>query len=257
MRFIRMSGAQNTFWFASELNSQLSKSKKRKAAQRLCNSYYGLKTDGLIFLKTKRGFDFGWDFFNSDGSDAEMCGNAARCATRFYFRKIKAKKKITFSTVAGEITGEVYRNGQVNVLMTEISQVKKMTVLGVSGIFVNTGVPHFVIERKPDAKLALRLRKVKSFGVAGANITFVGRLKKNKLEAVTYERGVENFTRACGTGAVAAAMYLQFRKGPQKKIQVQMPGGILVIENARAGVRPNLIGDAKFEIEVLELGELK
>ena len=256
LNFIRMSGTENTFWFADTFdNKDLSTAEKKKIARRLCEGYFGLKTDGLIFLRKAKGYDFGWDFYNSDGSDAEMCGNAARCATKFYFEKVKPKKKISFETTAGKILGEVIKNDKVKILMTKISSVQQMTVLDKKGIFVNTGVPHFVIEQEPDAFLAKKLRKVSNFGKAGANITFVDKLKGNSLKAVTFERGVEGFTQACGTGAVAAAMYLQHQAGPQKTVIVSMPGGNLTIENAAAGKQPSLIGAVKFELSMTELGE--
>jgi diaminopimelate epimerase len=134
--------------------------------------------------------------------------------------------------------------------MTQISPTQRMTVLGTSGLYVNTGVPHFVIEQKPDTELSRRLRKVTDFGPPGANITFVQNLTNTSLEAVTFERGVEDYTQACGTGAVAAAMYLQNQKGPQNSIEVHMPGGVLKIENATAGSRPFLTGPVQIEFDM-------
>lgn len=258
LRFIRMSGTQNTFWFADTFNATgLTISDKKSIARRMCAGYFGLKTDGLIFLRKAKGFDFGWDFYNSDGSDAEMCGNAARCATKFFHEKVKAKKKIVFETTAGKIEGEVLKGDKVKVLMTKISEPKVMNVLGIKGFYVNTGVPHFVIPMNPNASLARKLRQVTDFGKAGANITFVEDIKARSLKAVTFERGVEDFTQACGTGAVAAAMFLQHEMGKQNKISVHMPGGDLTIENAIAGKQPNLIGEVKFEMSVEELGVKK
>jgi diaminopimelate epimerase len=138
----------------------------------------------------------------------------------------------------------------VQVQMTEISAAKNMTVLGKAGYFVNTGVPHFVLPQAPDRELAVQLRKVTDFGPPGANITFVEDLRDDFLRAVTFERGVEDWTRACGTGAVAAAMYLQSINGQQDSIQVQMPGGLLKIQGARSGQRPLLIGPAQIEFEM-------
>jgi diaminopimelate epimerase len=91
---------------------------------------------------------------------------------------------------------------------------------------------------------------VTDFGPPGANITFVEDLRDDFLRAVTFERGVEDWTRACGTGAVAAAMYLQSINGQQDSIQVQMPGGLLKIQGARSGQRPLLIGPAQIEFEM-------
>lgn len=259
----RISGAQNTFFIANVFDpawakvfSELTTNEKAKLAEFLCESFFGFHTDGLLFVRPEKGYDFAWDFYNSDGSFAEMCGNAARCATWYFHQKVKPQKTLRFLTGAGEISGEVLSNDSVRVEMTQVSETKKMTVLGQEGFYVNTGVPHFVIPQKPDADLSKKLRKVPDFGPAGANITFIQNLKDHFAEAVTFERGVEDFTQACGTGAVAAAMYLQSLNGPRKLIEVQMPGGLLKIENAESFKRPFLTGPVKFEFD-LEHWEFK
>lgn len=263
LRVTRMSGAQNTFFVANvfdsswaKVYSSLDENLKARIASHLCKSFFGFHTDGLLFLRPEKGFDFAWDFYNSDGSHAEMCGNAARCATLFFHEKVKAQKEHQFLTGAGKITGQVLGPEQVKVEMTKISETKQMSVLGKSGFYVNTGVPHFILAQAPDADLAKRLRKVGDFGPAGANITFVENISEQSLSAVTFERGVENYTQACGTGAVAAAMYLQSLNGQKPLVSVTMPGGTLEIENAETGRQPYLIGPAKIEFD-LDHWELK
>lgn len=257
LRVSRMSGAQNTFFIAnifepswSQAYSAMSDSDKASLAAHLCTDFHGFHTDGLLYLRPENQFDFAWDFYNSDGSHAEMCGNAARCAAFFFYHKVKAQKQMKFLTVAGEITGEVLSPELVRVEMTKISDPKEMSVLGHTGFYINTGVPHFVLEERPDANTSKQLRKVSDFGTAGANITFVENLKQNYLQAVTFERGVEDFTQACGTGAVAAAMYLQSKKMAKNSVDVQMPGGILTIEGAGVGKRPFLTGSARIEFDI-------
>jgi len=253
----RMSGTQNTFFVANIFDSSwaqvfktIKESDKIRLAKFLCEGFYGFHTDGLLFIRPEPKFDFAWDFYNNDGSHAEMCGNAARCATLFFHQRVKAQKQTRFLTGAGEITGEVLSPELVKVEMTQVSETREMTVLGKKGFYVNTGVPHFVLEQKPDADLARQLRQVSDFGPAGANITFAENRKEKYLEAVTFERGVENYTQACGTGAVAAAMYLQSKSGKKDFIEVQMPGGKLRIENAETGKRPFLTGPVKFEFDL-------
>ncbi len=257
LRISRMSGAENTFFVINAFDpswapvfSKMNESDKQKLAEHLCRDYYGFQTDGILFVRPEKGFDFAWDFFNSDGSKAEMCGNAARCATLFFHSKVSNKQPMKFLTGAGEISGEVLPSGQVRVQMTEVSESKLLTVLHKDGYFVNTGVPHFVLNRKPDAELAKQLRKVSDFGPPGSNITFVEDLQDDSLKAVTFERGVEGWTRACGTGAVAAAMYLQSVKGPREIVKVQMPGGILSIQGATSGQRPFLTGPTQFDFDI-------
>jgi diaminopimelate epimerase len=254
----RISGAQNTFFIINVFDPrwaliypQMSQSEKSQLAIKLCGARLEHPTDGLLFLRPEKGFDFAWDFFNSDGSFAEMCGNAARCCAYFFNLKIKKNEneKMRFLTGAGEITGEVLSANSVRIEMTAVSIARKMRVSGQEGYFVNTGVPHFVLEMRPDAELARELRNGADFGPAGSNITFVHNLTPSSVEAVTFERGVEDFTRACGTGAVAAAMYLQTRQGLQNSVEVRMPGGVLRIENAREGCRPLLTGPVHFEYD--------
>lgn len=255
LRVTRVSGAQNTFFIADSINGDwksiypsLSVEEKRKIAIHLCQ--LDPKTDGFLFLIPQSEFDFAWDFFNSDGSFAEMCGNAARCATILFYKKIDQKKNIRFFTGAGDIGAEVLNEETIKVEMSPISQLKKMTVLNCEGLWVDTGVPHFVIERSPDASLARQLRKVSDFGAQGSNITFVQNLGSQSLEAVTFERGVEDFTRACGTGAVAAAVYFQDKKGNRETVNVCMPGGVLVVQSNHAGKRPYLTGNVEIEFDL-------
>lgn len=258
LRISRVSGAENTFFVVntfdpkwSPIFARMTDVDKKNLAAHLCRDFYGFDTDGILFLHPEKAYDFAWDFFNSDGSKAEMCGNAARCATLFFHDKVAGgKNPLRFLTGAGEIVGEVLGPHLVRVQMTQISAAKEMNVLGQPGYFVNTGVPHFVLEQKPDRDLAEKLRKVSDFGPPGANITFVEDLREDFIRAVTFERGVEDWTRACGTGAVAAAMYLQTKKGEKQNIQVQMPGGLLEIQGAKSGQRPFLTGPAQIEFDM-------
>ena len=263
-RFTRASGAGNTFFIANIFDSQwkqkfssLSDIDKASLAKTLCEGFDGFKTDGLLFLRPEPGFDFAWDFFNSDGSKAEMCGNAARCASLFFFENIKAQRSFRFKTLAGEISGEITLDGNVRVQMTQVHGLRTMKVLEKNGTFVNSGVPHFVIAEAPNAELAKRLRKVSDFGPPGANITFVEMKNRLLVKAVTFERGVEDFTMACGTGAVAAAMWLQQQNGTLPSVNVEMPGGTLTVDQAVEGQRPVLSGPTKLEFEMTLLEKRK
>ncbi len=254
----RMSGAKNTFFVVNSFDPQWSSefknmadSDKREMAKHLCQSFFGFYTDGILFIKPEMNFDFSWDFYNSDGSTAEMCGNAARCAALFFYSRVEVKKNLKFLTSAGTIVAEVLSNQLVRIQMTEILSTREQTVSGHKGIFVNTGVPHFVLEMSPSRDLAKALRKVSDFGAAGANITFVEQAKEAHIKAVSFERGVEDFTEACGTGAVAAAVYLQKKLGKQKFVQVEMPGGNLQVENLIENQRPFLTGQAQLEFDLI------
>lgn len=268
LTFTRMSGAKNTFFIVDCTGEQslqtwlkLSLSDKEKMAKKLCLGFDDNHTDGLIFLvpnqKASETTDFAWQFFNADGSHADMCGNAARCVTLFAGNKmISEKKQMTFSTGAGPVVGEIVGKNLVCVQMPEIKQLEKTTVENISGFLLDTGVPHFVIQQSADFHLGQKLRHSRSLAPAGANVTFVENvdLQKMSLDAVTYERGVEDMTAACGTGAVAAAAWLLTQTADKNKtVDVRMPGGFLMIQNAIVGQRPLLTGEAHFEYELTEI----
>lgn len=260
--FHRLSGAGNTFVLLQaddELDlflkgKNLSRS---QLTQRLCEKNRGLGVDGVLFLEPGSAEDFIWDFFNSDGSPAEMCGNAARCAGRFVHDVlgVSPEKPIDFKTAAGPIRVHREKDLRYTVDMPPVVVNRKtMALVSEDGVFegawLNSGVPHFVIAvsdlRELPASLCRRLRGHTDLGPAGANITLLKARGPQDGEAVTYERGVEDFTAACGTGAVAAAYVLSQGRGA---VQLRMPGGTLDV--VFGGPRPLLTGPAlllgKFE----------
>lgn len=263
--FDRYSATKNTFFvgnlFLSEMNSfysRLSRESKLELVRYLCGGIFDQKSDGLFFIKPNSILDFEWEFYNSDGSIAEMCGNAARCAS-LAFHKFKKVDHAAFKTGAGEISSQISLINeteaafQARVTMTQVSEIKEVIVDGHKGLFVNTGVPHFVIPENPDFKIGRLLRSSSQFGSAGANITFV-KDHAQSLEAVTFERGVENFTQACGTGAVAAAVWKNHVHKKSEIRSVQMPGGELLVENAVSGMKPFLTGDVKMDYRMTDFG---
>lgn len=271
LTFTRMSGAKNTFFVIDCTQGEnhdvwvgLDQQSKENLAKKICLGFDDNHTDGLIFLIPNQSenttTDFTWQFFNADGSHADMCGNAARCVTLFASQKIfPGKNKMTFMTGAGPVSGEILGNHLVCVQMPLIKKIEKMTAENVEGYLLDTGVPHFVIQQAADFHLGQRLRRSLKFAPAGANVTFVENvnLHTTSLNAVTYERGVEDMTEACGTGAVAAAAWLlmELSQGKNKIVEVRMPGGVLKIENALLGEKPFLIGEAHFEYELKEIYE--
>ncbi len=256
----KMSGAGNTFvvvnaaknlnWKKFEQSLKISLS---AFAQKICAKTQA-NVDGLLILREGTdSSDYIWDFYNSDGSTAEMCGNAARCAAVFC-HQVDHNNKYSFMTGAGLVTAKI-ENNKVHVTMPETKYLhKELTLMienqAVQFVHINSGVPHLIFEirniNEAEKKLALarQARSHEDIMPAGANVTFVSEVSSNKIDAITFERGVEGFTQACGTGAVAAA-YNQHKKYGINVIQVKMPGGELeVIFNQME--RPVLVGDAKF-----------
>jgi|SRR6185312_4517128 len=268
IHLVRVSGAENTFFIAnlfdpaiSEKFSGWSLEKKSEFSKKICTGYFGFQTDGVLFLRPEKNYDFAWDFYNADGSSAEMCGNAARCATVYFYEFIKDKKKIKFQTLAGDIAGEHLSNTRAQVEMTEITDVQPHLLLdGQDGFFVNTGVPHYVLACPPQKELAQKLRFHPHFGKAGSNITFIEIISEREAKAVTFERGVEDFTQACGTGAVATACFLESlsktKNHPHDIFRIQMPGGLLEVKNPKLHEKPLLAGPVKIEFQIGIFGEL-
>jgi diaminopimelate epimerase len=245
----KMSGAGNDFLFVnlfdSKTRNQTKKLEKKlsraELAKKLCRRHQSIGADGLIFIEKSKDLDFQWDFYNSDGSHAEMCGNASRCAVRFAKEILRLKKTtVQFKTASGEVKGKLLGALRASVQLSA----PKLHHEGLSvdlrgkkwlGTYLNAGVPQFVTEfkfRSPseiDKAAALGIQTHKIFGPQQTNVTFIEILKKNRVRAVTFERGVKDFTLACGTGAIAAAFALVEKTKAQDTIFVEMPGGVLSV----------------------------
>lgn len=252
----RMSGAGNTFFFWNLHDQQVPVESRAGLARFLCDSFTGFYTDGMVFLeKDPEGkTDFRWDFYNADGSHAEMCGNAARCAALYFQERMGGSAKASFMTAAGRIDAEISAEHGVDVLMPTLAQDGTFIAIQINGkkeefFFVNTGVPHLVVEGDPHEGLAQFLRRAPELGPKGANVTFFSESAPGEAEAVTFERGVENFTLACGTGAVAAAAFSMMKNPLLKKHIIEMPGGQLQVE-WKTPRQARLSGPAQFEFDI-------
>lgn len=225
---------------------------RAQVAQRLCNRHEGIGADGMLFMLPAKDADWAWEFYNQDGSRAEMCGNAARCAGLWAARQTGAWRKFRFLTPAGPVSAERTGDGRIEVTMPAAKLLGENLALDMGGKkvqvdWVNSGVPHALVitdnlAQTPEAReFAARLRRHSHFGSAGANVTFFSEQSKDHISAMTFERGVEDFTLACGTGAVAAAFRHGHRSG-EKVIRVDVPGGRLDVNLAEG--TPKLIGPA-------------
>jgi len=273
IKAVKFSGGGNTFLILEVTQSPLSMGSPW--ARRFCDPIQGVATDGILFLREdpSNQADYIWDFYNSDGSVAEMCGNAARCAGQFCMDELKFTKKIVrFQTLSGLVTCERKSSQQFMVGMPLVKIENEQITLK-SGteekkfFWVQTGVPHIVLEKeksffediKTEKRRALKswaqaYRKQPSLGSAGANVTLVCK-NGNEKWAVTFERGVEDFTQACGTGAVAAAAY--FEKIKSEKIhKIKMPGGELQVDLS-SWENPKLTGPSQKIAEVYFEGDVQ
>jgi diaminopimelate epimerase len=199
-----------------------------------CRRRLSVGADGLILIERTEDADFAWQFFNADGSEADMCGNGGRCAARFAFENGIAGRKLTFKTLAGIMKAEIMEN-HVKLQLTTPVDVKLdyAVTLENSELFVNsvnTGVPHVIlltddVERAPVEDLGRALRYHKAFSPQGTNVDFVEVVDRQTAKVRTYERGVEGETLACGTGCVASAVILNKKGITENVVSLVTRGG--------------------------------
>ena len=234
--FEKMSGTGNDFVIIDNRFSTIPAEEHRELARKLCRRMFSVGADGLILIRDSGCADFGWDFYNADGSTAEMCGNGSRCAARFAYRHgITRNRKMTLETIAGIVDIEICDPDDIVKvkmppprdfrfdLSVDFDDEERMVA------FVNTGVPHAVIyvdnDEVPVKTWGRKVRFHKLFEPSGTNANFVQVLGKNTLKVRTYERGVEAETMACGTGAVASALVAAIQRGVDSPVEVVTSGG--------------------------------
>lgn len=236
--FHKMQGCGNDFVIIDNRELAVPVDRMPEWARLVCRKCFGVGADGLIFLETApegSDLDFRWHFYNADGSRAEMCGNGARCASKLGNLLGFASKKHVLGTDAGGVRSEVLDNGQVKVRLTPPQDLRAGQVLNVDGEtltvhFVNTGVPHAVVffddVSLVDVKrLGKAIRFHEAFAPKGTNANFVTVKDSGSLLLRTYERGVEDETYACGTGACASAVIAHSLGLTGSEVNVTTTGG--------------------------------
>lgn len=218
--FYKMQGCGNDFVVIDNRELGVPESQMAEWARKICARAFGVYADGLYFIDNApedSGLDYRWHFYNSDGSRAEMCGNASRCMGRLAFELGIAPQEHTFGTDAGPIKAAVItegdKAGEVKVQLTSPKETSLSNELTVDGRpmtvhFTDTGVPHAVVfvddvESLDIKRLGAAIRYHEHFAPAGTNANFAQVIDKKTMLLRTYERGVEDETYACGTGAAA------------------------------------------------------
>lgn len=287
LSYVQMSGTGNTFLLL-DLSSKKKEEELKKLfphknfsqiTQSLCQKK---ESDGMVFLlesSPSSQVDFLWDFYNKDGSSAEMCGNAA-CSVAYFayiYKYKKGKIQLSFQRPDSKAVVKTFIRGDSDVevqieafhlklwneeLVLHSNQKSFPFLNSMTYHLIHSGVPHVVMEYKNKCEekelleLSVLLRKEKRFSHQKVNLTYYRPLKSQPqkifgqrmrpdsflerrkepltekralIEAISFERGVEAFTRACGTGAVACA-YAFYKKNPSYPIvSVYMPGGVLEV----------------------------
>ena len=235
IRFTKMHGAGNDFVMIDDRGGSFPADDYRRIAA-LATRPSGIGCEGVILVQRSERLDFRMRFFNPDGSEAELCGNGARCVAAFAIAIGAAKgPRVTFETAAGDIAADVVGDCLVRIGMPDPRDF--------GDDFVVVGVPHRIVpvENLPRTDVAgegRRIRLSDEFAPAGTNVDFVTYRSPNRVAIRTYERGVEAETGACGTGSVAAAVVGVADYGLEFPVHVKtLKGYDLVIDGRYDGER--------------------
>lgn len=253
MKFSKMHGAGNDFVILCDLEGRLSREGMPALARRLCALHTGLGADGLMLvIPAEGGGDYGMLFYNADGSLGEMCGNGARCICRYGYEHGLAGERQRVETTAGLVVGERIDKRRYRVRLNDpaMLDIRPVSVGGRDYVcryveLGNPGIPHAVVlledwearDKSELRELGRALRFAPAFP-RGANVSFVRLVGEDRLRAVTFERGVEDFTLACGTGcgSIAAALTAEGLVSG-RDVQIEMPGGLLEVSLTAEGKR--------------------
>lgn len=258
IKFFKMSASGNDFIVIDNRGGVVDEyfPDVKRFVKSVCRQHLSVGADGVILVEESKKTDFKWRFFNSDGSEAEMCGNGGRCVARFAYEMGIAPKSMSFETLSGVIRAEV-EGMRVKVQLTEPHSLKldyeiKLTDKEIFISSVNTGVPHVVvlyenIENAPVEELGREIRFHSAFSPSGTNVNFVKIDKSDQITVRTYERGVEGETYSCGTGAVACAVVLKEKGLIETPVKVMTKGGEILKVYIEDGVF--LEGDVRFIFE--------
>lgn len=249
MNFYKMQGTGNDFIIINNMKLNIPVDKLPLIAKKLCQVKMSIGADGFMVVDYPEGkADFKMRFYNRDGSIGEMCGNGARCISRYAYVNNIAGKKMTFETGAGIVESEVMEDRIVKVLLNKPGFIKLDNDIEIDGVkyecsyieLGNPGLPHAVVkydlQHADEYKLRQLGKKIRHYEgfPKGANVNFFEVMNKDSALVKTYERGVEDFTLACGTGSASAAVALILKgylAGNRAKIIVD--GGELFAEIER------------------------
>lgn len=254
---MKMSGTGNDFIIIDHRKKFIPLEFRAAFAKAVCQRKFSVGADGLILIQNSDQADFSWDFYNADGSSAEMCGNGARCAARFAYMKKIAPAAMRFETIAGIIEAEVVDHS-VKLKMTQPEGLALDLKIDFGANdqtihFINTGVPHAIFFVKDNRETPIvnwgsAIRFHEKFQPAGTNANFVEVIDRKTLSVRTYERGVENETMACGTGAVGAALIAAILRQVDPPVTVITSGGEkLIIHFSFENTAPPVITDVYLE----------
>ncbi|GAA3625370.1 diaminopimelate epimerase [Flavivirga jejuensis] len=246
--FYKYQGTGNDFVMIDNRQQTFDKNNTKHVAL-LCDRRFGIGADGLILLENHDDVDFKMVYYNADGNQSSMCGNGGRCLVAFAKQLGVIKDKAVFEAIDGlhhaTIEGDI-----VKLQMVDVDTVEKYE----DHVFLDTGSPHHVqfenqIEAFDIKAEGSKIRYGSPYNEAGSNVNFVKKLNDQTFTVRTYERGVEDETLSCGTGATAVALAMHaINETTDHLITLQVQGGELQVSfELEDGLYKNvwLIGSAK------------
>jgi diaminopimelate epimerase len=228
--FYKYQGTGNDFIFIDNRQDNFPKN-NTKLIEKLCDRRFGIGADGLILLENSKDSDFNMVYYNSDGNQSSMCGNGGRCIVAFAKNLGLISGETTFRATDGLHYASILGNGDISLQMKDVVEVKIET----DYVFLNTGSPHHVmlvndLDNYDVKSIGAAIRYSDLYGKAGSNVNFVKQLSADHFRLRTYERGVEDETLSCGTGATAAAIAMNvLGKTNSHIIQLDVEGGKLEV----------------------------
>ena len=247
-----MNGAGNDFVVLNNLEEHLNVEDLPQVARTLCERHLSIGADGLMVVDAPdQGGDYKMRFYNADGSMGEMCGNGARCICRYGYENGLAGETQTIETTAGIVTGRRITSRLYKIRLNDPTTVRLDDPVEVDGIrydfayveLGSPGIPHAVVpyrdlknaDENELRELGRKLRWHPAFP-KGANVNFYELTGEDTVYERTFERGVEDFTYACGTGTGSLVTVLTLQgKVSGHDVQVDMAGGRLIIDTVREG----------------------
>ena len=195
----------------------------------LCDRRFGIGADGLMMLSIEEGYDIRMKYYNADGKEGTMCGNGGRCLVQFAFDMGIKKDTYHFIAVDGPHDAVIKTNGLIGLKMQDVNSIQ----MNNEDVILNTGSPHFIrfVDNLDSFDVFTEGRSIRnnnSYKIDGINVNFVEK-QKGSIKLRTYERGVEDETLSCGTGATAAAIAYATQLG-MNKVPIQVQGGLLEVE---------------------------
>ena len=257
--FTKMSGAGNDFLILDALTWDALPGDRAAWVRAVCRRGLSVGADGVLVVSIGRPGQVRVVFFNPDGGEA-FCGNGSRCAARYAARRAAATGEMTLLTSVGEVRA-VVDGPIVRLTLPPPEDLGEVVLEDAAAVFrgrwVVAGVPHLVLPVSglaayPLERVGPSLRRHQALGPSGANVNLIEADAGGRVHVRTWERGVENETLSCGTGAVAVALAARLAGAPETVVVVPRSGAVLTVTLPGEPARPecaHLIGDACFVFE--------